>query len=88
MLNIFKLKSVLFKNFENQKVYICTTGIVSINFSIDEVKIIANSRRIILGSNNEKDFIIDLFKAKKVQIDKSNFKITFTYDELEVELQV
>ena len=88
MLNIFKLKSVLFKNFENQKVYICTTGIVSINFSSDEVKIIANSRRIILGSNNEKDFIIDLFKAKKVQIDKSNFKITFTYDELEVELQV
>lgn len=88
MLNIFKLKSVLFKNFEGQKVYISTNGIISMNFSIDEVKIIANSRRIILGSNNEKDFIIDLFNVNKTIIDKSNFKITFIFDNLEVEIQV
>ena len=60
MLNIFKLKSVLFKNFDCQKVYISTNGIISMNFSIDEVKIITNSKRIILGSNSEKDIIIDL----------------------------
>ena len=88
MLNVFKLKSVLIKNFEGQKVYISTKGIISMNFSIDEVKIIANSKRIILGSNSEKDFIIDLFKSNKTIIDKSNFKITFIFDNLEVELQV
>ena len=83
MLNIFKLKSVLFKNFDCQKVYISTNGIISMNFSIDEVKIITNSKRIILGSNSEKDFIIDLFKTNK-----TGFKITFIFDNLEVELQV
>lgn len=88
MLNIFKLKSVLFKNFEGKKIYISTNGIISMNFSIDEVKIIANSRRIIIGSNTEKDFIIDLFKTNKIILDKSNFKITFIFDNLEVELQV
>lgn len=88
MLNIFKLKNVLFKNFEGKKIYISTNGIISMNFSIDEVKIIANSRRIILGSDTEKDFIIDLFKTNKIILDKSNFKITFIFDNLEVELQV
>lgn len=88
MLNIFKLRNTLFKNFDCQKVYISTNGIISMNFSIDEVKIIANSKRIILGSNTEKDFIIDLFKTKKIIIDKSCFKITFIYENLEVELQV
>ncbi len=88
MLNILKLKNILFKNFDCQKVYISTNGIISMNFSIDEVKIIANSKRIILGSNSEKDFIIDLFKTNKIIIDKSGFKITFIFDNLEVELQV
>lgn len=88
MLNIFKLKNVLFKNFEGKKIYISTNGIISMNFSIDEVKIIANSRRIILGSDTEKDFIIDLFKTNKIEIDKSTFKVSFLFDNLEVELQV
>ncbi len=88
MLSIFKLKNVLFNVFNNQKVYISTSGIVSMNFSIDNVKIIVNSKRIILGSDTEKDFIIDLFKTKKVIVDKSKFKITFIFDNLEVELQV
>lgn len=79
---------MLYKIFDNQKIYISTNGIISMNFSIDNVKIIANSRRIILGSELEKDFIIDLYKTKKIIVDKSEFKITFIFDNLEVELQV
>lgn len=88
MLNILKLKKVLLNNFNGQKVYIKTNGIFSMTFSIDDSKVIVNSQRIILGNNNERDFIINLFETKKVLIDKSEFKITFVYDNLQIELQV
>ena len=88
MLNMLKLKKVLFDNFDGQKVYISSNGIVSINFSIDDARIIANNQRIIIGNNNERDFIINLPNLKKSVIDKSEFKITFVYNNLQVELQV
>ena len=88
MLNILKLKKVLLNNFSDQKIYITTNGIFSMTFSIDNAKVIANSQRIILGNNNERDFIINLFESKKVLIDKSEFKITFVFNNLEIELQV
>ena len=88
MLNILKLKKVLLNNFKGQKVYITTNGIFSMTFSIDDAEVIANSQRIILGNNNERDFIINLFEAKKAIIDKSKFKITFVFDNLKIELQV
>ena len=58
------------------------------NFSIDEARIIANNQRIIIGNNNERDFIINLLDTKKIIIDKTEFKITFVFDNLEIELQV
>lgn len=88
MLNMLKLKKVLFDNFDGQKVYISSSGIVSMNFSIDDARIIANNQRIIIGNNNERDFIIDLFETKKCLIDKSEFKITFVFNNLQIELQV
>lgn len=88
MLNILKLKRVLLNNFKGQRVYITTNGMFSMTFSIDDAQIIANSQRIILGNSNERDFIINLFEAKKAKIDKSEFKITFVFDKLEIELQV
>lgn len=88
MLNILKLKKVLLNNFNGQKVYITTNGIFSMTFSLEDTKVIVNSQRIILGNNNERDFIINLFEAKKVLIDKSEFKITFVFNNLEIELQV
>lgn len=88
MLNILKLKKVLLNNFKGQKVYITTNGVFSMTFSIDDAQVIANSQRIILGNNNERDFIINLFEAKKAIIDKSEFKITFVFDNLSIELQV
>ena len=88
MLNMLKLKKVLFDNFDGQKVYIGSNGIVSMNFSIDDARIIANNQRIIIGNKNERDFIINLFDAKKVLIDESEFKITFVFNNLQVELQV
>lgn len=88
MLNILKLKKVLLNNFKGQKIYITTNGVFSMTFSIDDAQVIANSQRIILGNNNERDFIINLFEAKKAIIDKSEFKITFVFDNLEIELQV
>lgn len=88
MLNMLKLKKVLFDNFDGQKVYISSNGIVSMNFSIDDARIIANNQRIILGNSNERDFIINLFDAKKFIIDKSEFKITFVFNNLQIELQV
>lgn len=88
MLNILKLKKVLLNNFNGQKVYITTNGIFSMTFSLEDTKVIANSQRIILGNDNERDFIINLFEAKKVLIDKSEFKITFVFYNLEIELQV
>ena len=88
MLNMLKLKKVLFDNFDGQKVYISSNGIVSINFSIDDAKIIANSQRIIIGNKNERDFIINLCDTKKFIIDKSEFKIIFVFNNLQVELQV
>lgn len=88
MLNILKLKKVLLNNFSGQKIYITTNGIFSMTLSIDNAKIIVNSQRIILGNDNERDFIINLFEAKKILIDKSEFKITFIFNNLEIELQV
>jgi len=88
MLNMLKLKKVLFDNFDGQKIYISSNGIISINFSIDNARIIANNQRIIIGNNNERDFIINLTDLKKSVIDKSEFKITFVYNNLQVELQV
>ena len=88
MLNILKLKKVLLNNFSDQKIYITTNGIFSMTFSIDNAKVIANSQRIILGNNNERDFIINLIEVKKFVIDKSEFKITFIYNNLQIELQV
>lgn len=88
MLNMLKLKKVLFDNFEGQKVYISSNGIVSMNFSIDDAKIIANNQRIIIGNTNERDFIINLQDSKKFIIDKSEFKITFVFSNLQIELQV
>lgn len=88
MLNMLKLKRVLFDNFDGQKVYISSNGIVSMNFSIDNVKIIANNQRIILGNDNERDFIINLSDLKKTIIDKSEFKIIFIFNNLQIELQV
>lgn len=88
MLNILKLKKVLLNNFKGQKVYITTNGVFSLTISIEDAQVIANSQRIILGNNNERDFIINLFEAKKAIIDKSEFKITFVFDNLEIELQV
>ena len=88
MLNMLKLKKVLFDNFDGQRIYISSNGIVSINFSIDNARIIANNQRIIIGNNNERDFIINLHDLKKSVIDKSEFKITFIYNNLQVELQV
>ena len=88
MLNMLKLKKVLFDKFDGQKVYISSSGIISINFSIENAKIIANNQRIILGNNNERDFIINLLEVKKFIIDKSEFKITFVFNNLQVELQV
>ena len=88
MLNILKLKKVLFNNFNGQKVYITTNGIFSMTFSMEDAKVIVNSQRIILGNDNERDFIINLFETKKVLIDKSEFKITFVFNNLEIELQV
>ena len=79
MLNMLKLKKVLFDNFDGQKVYINSNGIISINYSIDNTRIIANNQRIILGNNNERDFIINLQDLKKLIIDKTEFKITFVY---------
>ena len=88
MLNILKLKKVLLNNFNGQKVYISTNGIFSMTFCLESTKVIANSQRIILGNDNERDFIINLFETKKVLIDKSEFKITFVFNNLEIELQV
>ena len=88
MLNMLKLKKVLFDNFDGQKVYISSNGIVSINFSIDNARIIANNQRIILGNDNERDFIINLSDLKKFIIDKTNFKLTFVFSNLQIELQV
>lgn len=88
MLNMLRLKKVLFDNFDGQKIYISSSGIVSINFSIDNARIIANNQRIIIGNNNERDFIINLSDTKKFIIDKSEFKITFVFNNLQVELQV
>ena len=88
MLNMLKLKKVLFDNFDGQKVYIGSNGIVSMNFSIDDARIIANNQRIIIGNNNERDFIINLQESKKFIIDKSEFKITFVFNNLLIELQV
>ena len=88
MLNMLKLKKVLFDNFDGQKVYIGSNGIVSMNFSIDDARIIANNQRIIIGNNNERDFIINLQESKKFIIDKSEFKITFVFNNLQIELQV
>lgn len=88
MLNMLKLKKVLFDNFDGQKVYISSNGIVSINFPIDDARIIANNQRIIIGNNNERDFIINLQESKKFIIDKSEFKITFVFNNLQIELQV
>lgn len=88
MLNMLKLKKVLFDNFDGQKVYISSNGIISLNFFIDDAKIIANNQRIILGNQNERDFIINLLEVKKVVIDKSEFKITFEFNNLQIELQV
>lgn len=88
MLNMLKLKKVLFDNFDGQKVYIGSNGIVSMNFSIDDARIIANNQRIIIGNNNERDFIINLQDYKKFIIDKSEFKITFVFNNLQIELQV
>ncbi len=88
MLNMLRLKKVLFDNFDGQKIYISSSGIVSINFSIDDARIIANNQRIIIGNNNERDFIINLPDLKKTIIDKSEFKIIFVFDNLQIELQV
>lgn len=88
MLNMLILKKVLFDNFDGQKVYISSNGIVSINFSIESARIIANNQRIIIGNNNERDFIINLSDLKKTIIDKSEFKITFVFNNLQIELQV
>lgn len=88
MLNLLKLKKVLFDNFDGQKVYISANGLISMNFYIDNAKIIANSQRIILGNSNERDFIVNLIETKKIVIDKSQFKITFIFNNLEIELQV
>lgn len=88
MLNMLRLKKVLFDNFDGQKIYISSNGIVSINFSIDNARIIANNQRIIIGNNNERDFIINLPDLKKSIIDKSEFKITFVFNNLQIELQV
>jgi len=88
MLNMLRLKKVLFDNFDGQKVYISSNGIVSMNFSIDNARIIANNQRIIIGNSNERDFIINLLDSKKFIIDKSEFKITFVFNNLQIELQV
>lgn len=88
MLNMLKLKKVLFNNFDGQKVYISSNGIISLNFFIDDARIIANNQRIILGNQNERDFIINLLEVKKIVIDKSEFKITFEFNNLQIELQV
>lgn len=88
MLNMLKLKKVLFDNFDGQKVYISSNGIVSINFSIENARIIANNQRIIIGNDNERDFIINLPDLKKTIIDKSEFRITFVFNNLQIELQV
>ena len=68
MLNMLKLKKVLFDNFDGQKVYISSNGIISLNFFIDDAKIIANNQRIILGNQNERDFIIT-FEFNNLQIE-------------------
>jgi len=88
MLNMLRLKKVLFDNFDGQKIYISSNGIVSMNFSIDNARIIANNQRIIIGNSNERDFIINLLDSKKFIIDKSEFKITFVFNNLQIELQV
>lgn len=88
MLNIFKLKKVLSKNFDGQRIYISTKGPISMNYFIDDTKVIVNSKRVIIGSSTDNDFIIDLYLTKKISIDKSQFKIIFYFDDLEVELQV
>lgn len=88
MLNMLKLKKVLFDNFDGQKIYISSSGIISINFSIENARIIANNQRIIIGNNNERDFIINLFDVKKITIDRNEFKISFIFNNLQVELQV
>ena len=88
MLNMLKLKKVLFDNFDGQKIYISSNGIISMNYYIDNARIIANNQRIIIGNSNERDFIINLIEVKKFIIDKSEFKITFIFNNLEIELQV
>jgi len=88
MFNMLKLKKVLFDNFDGQKIYISSNGIISMNIFIDSARIIANNQRIIIGNNNERDFIINLIEVKKFIIDKSEFKITFIFNNLEIELQV
>ena len=88
MLNMLKLKKVLFDNFDGQKVYISSSGVFSLTFSIEDARIIANNQRIIIGNNNERDFIINLPELEKLTIDKSSFKITFAFKNLQVELQV
>ncbi len=88
MLNMLRLKKVLFDNFDGQKIYINSNGIISMNFSIDNARIIANSQRIIIGNNSERDFIINLQDTKKIIIDKTEFKITFEFNNIQIELQV
>lgn len=88
MINFLKLKSVLKKNFDGQRIYISTSGILSMNYFIEDTKVIINSRRLIIGCDSENDFIIDLYKVEKIRIDKSNLKITFCFDNLEIEIQV
>lgn len=88
MLNILKLKKVLFNNFEDQKVYISASGLISMNYCIENAKIIVNSQRIILGNDAERDFIINFPETKKVVIDKSEFKISFIFNNLVIEFQV
>ena len=64
MLNMLKLKKVLFDNFDGQKVYISSNGIISLNFFIDDAKIIANNQRIILGNKNDVGIDIKAIASK------------------------
>ena len=85
-MDFIKLRNIILKHFNNQRICIELRGIINTRFFINNSRIIINRNKIVIA-NDEIDFSMELMNIKKTNL-KEIYHLEFLYEDLMLILEL
>ena len=86
IINLAKLKQILLKNFENQRVCIELKGFISTSIFLDNAKILVNNKKLIVVDDTN-EFELEFLLIKKIKFNDL-WQIQIYFEDLTVTLEL